>query len=86
MLGRRTLRVRWLPLVAALTLGGTGCGYNRIQQLDETAAPRVLREAGVSRSAPPGSNAWAPRRGRRTRRNAPGWNPAASPACGVSVS
>ena len=37
MPGRRTLRLRWLPLVAALTLG-TGCGYNRIQQLDETAA------------------------------------------------
>ena len=39
MLGRRTLLLRLLPvIVAALTLGGTGCGYNRIQQLDETAA------------------------------------------------
>ena len=38
MLGRRTLRLRWLPLAAALTVGATGCGYNRIQQLDETAA------------------------------------------------
>ncbi len=38
MLGRRTLRRRWLPLATAtLLLGGTGCGYNRIQQLDETA-------------------------------------------------
>jgi LemA protein len=38
MPGRRTLRLHWLPLAAALALGGTGCGYNRIQQLDETAA------------------------------------------------
>jgi LemA protein len=39
MLGRRTLRVRWLPVaVAALLPGVTGCGYNRIQQLDEQAA------------------------------------------------
>jgi LemA protein len=38
MFGRRTLRVRWLPVVAgALLLGGTGCGYNKIQQLDERA-------------------------------------------------
>jgi LemA protein len=38
MLGRRTLRLRWLPVVAALAMGATGCGYNRIQQLDEQAA------------------------------------------------
>jgi len=36
MLGRRTLRGGRLAIgVAALLLGGTGCGYNRIQQLDE---------------------------------------------------
>jgi LemA protein len=39
MLARRTLRARWLPVVAgALLFGGTGCGYNRIQTLDEKAS------------------------------------------------
>lgn len=38
MPGRRTLRRRWLLLALPLTLGTTGCGYNRIQTLDEQAS------------------------------------------------
>ena len=37
MPGRRTLRRAQIALAAVALLGGTGCGYNRIQQLDEQA-------------------------------------------------
>src|SRR5688572_14046598 len=33
---RGTMKLRWLPL--ALVLALSGCGYNRIQELDERAA------------------------------------------------
>jgi len=37
MTARRSVRRAWVALAAAAMLGGSGCGYNRIQQLDEQA-------------------------------------------------